>query len=340
MSIFSNNQKPDYTRTLQKGISYVRSLRGGLTDETGSREENLQRLKDELKNADAIVIGAGAGLSTAAGFTYSGERFERYFFDFRERFGIRDMYSGGFYPFPDEETRWAWWARNIYYNRYIDPPHPVYRDLLALVKDRDYFVITTNVDHCFQRAGFDKQRLFYTQGDYGLFQSADGRIPKTWDNETWVRKAMGAQGFVPDENGVFQVPKDRLISMRIPRELIPVCPDGSPATMNLRIDDTFVEDAGWHAAAERYAEFLQEREGKHILFLELGVGSNTPMIVKYPFWAMTAANPKAVYACLNYDEAVCPEQIRAQSICMDGDSGDVLKQLRNPAFCRRMGGGI
>jgi NAD-dependent SIR2 family protein deacetylase len=200
--------------------------------------------------------------------------------------------------------------------------------LYELVKDKDYFVITTNVDHQFQRAGFDKERLFYTQGDYGLFQSAGGRIKKTYDNEAWVMKAMAAQGFIPDENGVFRVPEDRMLALRIPSELIPLCPDdGGPVSMNLRADDTFVEDEGWHAAAERYARYLQENEGKHVLFLELGVGGNTPMIIKYPFWAMTAENPKAIYACLNYNEAVCPEQIRAQSICLDGDSGDLLRRL-------------
>ena len=328
MSIFSDKQKADYTQTLHKGISFVRSLRGGLTDDTGSREENLQRLKDEIKNSDAIVIGAGAGLSTAAGYTYSGERFERWFFDFKERLGLTDMYSGGFYPFPDDETRWAFWARNIYVNRYLAPPKPVYDDLLALVRGRNYFVITTNVDHCFQRAGFEKERLFYTQGDYGLFQSADGRIKETYDNEAWVRKAMAAQRFLPDESGAFRVPKDRLISMRIPRELIPTLPNGGPVTMNLRVDDSFVEDAGWHAAAERYAQFLRAAEGKHVLFLELGVGGNTPMIIKYPFWAMTAENPNAVYACLNYAEAVCPELIKARSLCLNGDSGEVLKALQ------------
>ena len=328
MKLFSNKQKADYMQTLQKGISYVRGLRGGITDDTGSREENIRRLKDEVETADAIVIGAGAGLSTAAGFTYSGERFDRYFFDFRDHYGIRDMYSGGFFPFPDEETRWAWWARHIYFNRYIEAPKPVYQDLLSLVRDREYFAITTNVDHQFQRAGFDKERLFYTQGDYSLFQSAGGRIKKTYDNEAWVMKAMAAQGFIPDENGVFRVPEDRMLALRIPSELVPVCPDdGGPVSMNLRADDTFVEDEGWHAAAERYARYLQEHEGKHVLFLELGVGGNTPMIIKYPFWAMTAENPKAVYACLNYNEAVCPEQIRAQSICLDGDSGDLLRRL-------------
>jgi len=329
MNGYSNGRKPDYTRTLEKGIAFVRGLRGGLTDDTGRREEGLRRLADEIRTADAIVIGAGAGLSTAAGYTYSGERFDRWFFDFAERFGIRDMYSGGFYPFPDDETRWAWWARNIYVNRYLDPPGSVYRDLLVLVGDRDYFVITTNVDHCFQRAGFDKRRLFYTQGDYGLFQSAKGVVRKTYDNEAWVMEAMQAQGFVRGEGGAFEPPRDGRLSMRLPHALIPVCPDdGGPVSMNLRADDTFVEDDGWLAAADRYAAFLQAREGRRMLFMELGVGGNTPMIIKYPFWAMTAENPKAVYACLNYDEAVCPAAIRARSICIDGDSAEALKALK------------
>ena len=322
-----SNKENGYTDTIQKGLAAVRGFRSGLSRGTGSREENIGRLKKELETADAVVIGAGAGLSTAAGLTYSGERFERYFFDFIERFSIPDMYSGGFWPFPDEETRWAWWARHIYYNRYIDAPRPVYQKLLELVRDRDYFVITTNVDHQFQRAGFDKTRLFYTQGDYGLFQRADGRGGRTWDNEEWVMLAMEAQGFVRDEDGVFQVPEDRGISMRIPHDLLPHSPDGGRVTMNLRSDDTFIEDEGWQKATANYSAFLRENAGKRVLFLEIGVGANTPVIIKYPFWAMTAENPKAVYACLNHSEAVCPGQIEKQSICIDGDCGEVLDRL-------------
>ena len=293
-----------------------------------SRQENLARLKNEIETADAIVIGAGAGLSTAAGFTYSGERFNRYFFDFAKEYGIRDMYSGGFYAFPDDETRWAWWARHIYFNRFIDAPKPVYRNLLELVKDKDYFVITTNVDHQFQRAGFDKRRLFYTQGDYGLLQSVNPQIRKTYDNEDWVIKAMKAQGFVRNEAGIFDLPSDRKITMRIPSELIPKCPDdGSEMTMNLRADDTFVEDEGWHRASSAYSEFLKKHEGRHVLFMEIGVGANTPVIVKYPFWQMTYNNPNAVYACLNYNEAFCPREIEKQSIVIDGDSGEVIEEL-------------
>ena len=317
-----------YLETIQKGIAGVRRFSSGISRGIGTRRENLERLKNEIETADAIVIGAGAGLSTAAGFTYSGERFEKYFFDFAARFGIRDMYSGGFYPFPDAETRWAWWARHIYFNRYVEAPKPVYRDLYELVKDKDYYVITTNVDHQFQTAGFDKKRLFYTQGDYGLFQSVNPKIRKTYDNEDWVMQAMEAQGFVRNADGVFDVPADNKISMRIPTELIPKCPDdGSDMTMNLRSDDSFVEDEGWHRASAAYSDFLKSRDGLHVLFLEIGIGANTPVIVKYPFWQMTNDNENAVYACLNYNEAYCPHQIEERSIVIDGDSGEVIKQL-------------
>ena len=317
-----------YLESINKGIHAVRNFRGGMTEGKIPREEAIARLKTEVETADAIVIGAGAGLSTAAGFTYSGERFQKYFGDFARRFGIRDMYSGGFYPFPDAETRWAWWARHIYYNRYIPASKKVYEDLRTLVQDKDYFVITTNVDHQFQRAGFDKKRLFYTQGDYGLFQSVNPTIRKTYDNEEWVMKAMEAQGFARNSEGIFDLPAEGSISMKIPSELIPKCPDdGSDVTMNLRADDSFAEDEGWDRASAAYADFLRRHEGLHVLFLEIGVGGNTPVIIKYPFWQMTNDNKNAIYACLNYNEAVCPKQIENRSIVIDGDSGAVIKQL-------------
>ncbi len=268
----------------------------------------LRHLHEALEAADAVVVGAGAGLSTAAGFTYSGERFERYFGDFAAKYGIRDMYSGGFYPFPAPEEFWAYWSRYILVNRYMDAPKPVYDALLRLVADKDYFVITTNVDHCFQKAGFDKKRLFYTQGDYGLFQCSEPCCQETWDNEAAVREMVGRQR-----------------DMRVPSELVPRCPHcGKPAAMNLRCDDTFAEDEGWHAAAARYAAFLRSRETQRVLYLELGVGGNTPAIIKYPFWRMTAKNPRAVYACLNLGEAYAPDAIRERSICIDGDIGEIL----------------
>ena len=323
-----NEQPNGYLETIQKGLDGVRGFRGGLSLGIGTRAEQIGRLKTELKTADAIVIGAGAGLSTSAGFVYSGERFRYWFSDFAERFGITDMYSGGFYPFPDEETYWAWWSRNIYCNRYVAPPKPVYENLLRLVSGKDYFVITTNVDHMFQRAGFAKERLFYTQGDYGLFQQKKPVAQKTWDNEAWVLQAMAVQGFVRNPAGVFVLPENGKISLQIPSSLIPRDPeDGSPVVPNLRVDDTFVEDEGWHRASAAYADFLQKHERQHVSYLEIGVGSNTPVIIKYPFWQMTNDNPNAVYCCLNYNEAYCPQQIEKRSICIDGDTGTLLETL-------------
>lgn len=271
----------------------------------------IPKLKTALDEADAVVIGAGAGLSTSAGFTYDGERFHKYFADFEAKYGFHDMYSGGFYPYATPEEHWAYWSRYILINRYTDAPKPVYKELFRLVKDKDYFVITTNVDHCFQEAGFDKKRLFYTQGDYGLFQCSEPCCQETWDNEAVIRQMVAEQ-------------KD----MKIPSALIPRCPHcGKPLTMNLRSDDRFVEDEGWHAAAGRYANFLRTREGQKVLFLELGVGYNTPVIIKYPFWQMTAKNPRATYACINRGEVFCPGEIADRAVCVDGDIGEVLEKV-------------
>lgn len=282
---------------------------------TGSCSDEIKRLNTALAEADAVVIGAGAGLSASAGFTYSGERFEKHFGDFQEKYGIQDMYSGGFYPFPTPEEYWAWWSRHIDCNRYADAPKPVYRDLLELVKEKDYFVLTTNVDHQFQRAGFDKQRLFYTQGDYGLWQCSQPCHQETYDNEETVRRMVAEQR-----------------DMKVPTELIPRCPRcGRPMTMNLRADDAFVQDEGWYQAARRYDEFIRRHQDGKVLFWELGVGYNTPGIIKYPFWQMTAQNPDAVYACLSLGQAACPADISKQSICIDADIGSVLQLVLKPS---------
>jgi len=278
---------------------------------TKDYSNEIKKLRKAIENADAILIGAGAGLSTSAGFTYDGNRFDSFFSDFSQKYGFKDMYSGGFFPYPTEEERWAYWSRYVYVNRYMDAPTPVYKRLLGLVKDKDYFALTTNVDHCFQKAGFDKKRLFYTQGDYGLFQCSVPCCKETFDNEETIRKMMETQK-----------------EMRIPSELVPKCPHcGKLMTMNLRADDKFVEDSGWHKAAERYDLFVQRHRMMRILFLELGVGYNTPVIIKYPFWQMTAQNSKATYACINSGEAFCPEEIKTQSICINADIGDVLNEL-------------
>ena len=301
--------------------------RMSITKSTGTYSDNIKKLKDALADADAVVIGAGAGLSTSAGFIYNGERFEKYFSDFAARYRFADMYSGGFYPYATQEEFWAYWSRYIWVNRYMDAPKAVYEELFRLAEDKDYFVITTNVDHCFQKAGFDKKRLFYTQGDYGLFQCSEPCHSKTYENENMIREMVLSQGWVIGENNELILPEGASLKMAVPTEILPRCPVcGKPLTMNLRSDDKFVEDEGWHQAAERYENFLRTRNGK-LLFLEQGVGYNTPGIIKYPFWRMTEQNTDAVYACVNYGEAVCPSKIEKRSICIDGDIGDVLKQL-------------
>ena len=274
-------------------------------------ETEIKKLQEAVRSADAILIGAGAGLSTAAGLTYSGERFHQLFGDFEKKYGITDMYTGGFYPFPTEEERWAWWSRQIWCNRYTDAPKPVYQQLLSIVKDKDYFVLTTNVDHQFQRAGFDKKRLFYTQGDYGLLQCTKPCCQKTWDNEEQIREMVEKQ-------------KD----MRIPTELIPHCPNcGRLMTTNLRADDKFVEDAGWYEAAKRYDEFTEKVQGRKLLLLELGVGMNTPGIIKIPFLKMTMNDDKITYACIGLDDVWIPDEIKDRAIGIAADIAEVIGQL-------------
>ncbi len=270
----------------------------------------ISRLKTALHEAEAVVIGAGAGLSAAAGYDYGGARFSALFGDFERVYGFHDMYEGGFYPFPSREEFWAYWSRYILCNRYCPPPKRTYETLLALVKDKDYFVITTNVDHCFIRAGFEKERLFYTQGDFGLFQCSLPCHRKTYDNEAAVREMAEKQ-------------RDR----KIPHGLIPRCPVcGREMTVNLRSDDRFVEDEGWHAACERYIAFLGARKDSRILFLELGVGYNTPGIIKYPFQRMTAQNKRATYACVD-PAATCPDRIASRSVLVRRDADEALSLL-------------
>jgi NAD-dependent SIR2 family protein deacetylase len=295
---------------------------------TEDYSDNIMRLKEAIDEADTVVIGAGAGLSTAAGFTYSGKRFREFFSDFSEKYGFQDMYSGGFYPYETLEEYWTYWSRYIYINRYMNPSVSVYDKLYNLVKDKDYFVLTTNVDHCFQRAGFDKNRMFYTQGDYGLLQCSKPCHMSTYDNEALVRQMVEAQGYVIEIDGALTLSDDVTPQMSVPTELIPYCPKcGAPMSMNLRADDTFVEDEGWHLASERYADFLRTRSNQKVLFLELGVGSNTPGIIKYPFWQMVQENSKAVYACLNFGEAYAPKEIASRSILIDGDINEILAKL-------------
>ena len=273
--------------------------------------EQIGKVRQALHEADAVVIGAGAGLSTSAGLTYSGPRFQEHFGDFIQKYKIQDMYSGGFYPFETLEEHWAWWSRQIMINRYEKAPKPVYDELLKLVHDKDYFVLTTNVDHQFQLAGFDKARLFYTQGDYGRWQCSEPCCQKTWDNEETVRRMVAEQR-----------------DMRVPTELVPHCPVcGRPMTMNLRCDNTFVQDEGWYAAYSRYEDFLRRHGNAKVVYLELGVGGNTPVIIKYPFWKMTYQNANAFYICINLSESCCPKEIQTRAVCINRDVGATLHEL-------------
>lgn len=293
---------------------------------------SVEKLGAAIRSADAIFIGAGAGLSTAAGFTYAGERFMKYFGDFHRKYRFADMYSGGFYPYATPEERWAFWSRNIYVNRYMDPPKPVYGDLLKLVRGREYFVLTTNVDHCFQKAGFDKSRLFYTQGDYGLWQCSKPCHSATYDNGETVRRMLEAQGFAIAGNGELTLHQGVAPLMTVPTELVPRCPRcGRPMSMNLRADDTFVEDAGWHAAARRYTDFARAHAHDRALYLEIGVGWNTPGIIKYNYWNSANDNPDATYACLNHDDARIPRELEGRSIAIEGDSAEVIAALASDA---------
>lgn len=277
----------------------------------GISPESVRKLKDAIDGADAILIGAGSGLSTAAGLTGAGDRFRRFFSDFIQKYHFRDMYTAGFYPFPTKEEFWAYWSRYILINRYETPPKPVYPHLLKLVKEKDYFAVTTNVDHCFQKAGFLKEQLFYSQGDYGLFQCSVPCHRRTYDNEEVILRMIAEQ-------------KD----MRIPSELVPRCPKcGAPMAMNLRSDETFVEDFGWNEAASRYVEFVEKHLGKKLLLLELGVDSN-PAIIRYPFWKLTAQNPNTLYVCVNSGETQCPPQIESRSIVVNADLADLIEALQ------------
>ena len=291
--------------------------------------DSIQKAKLAISNADAIVIGAGAGLSSAAGFTYSGERFQKYFGDIERLYGFHDMYSGGFYPYETAEKKWAVWSRNIYINRYMDAPKPVYKELLKVVKDKEYFVITTNVDHCFQKAGIDHSRLFYTQGDYGLFQCSVPCHNKTYDNEETIKKMVQAQGYEFDKNGDLTLTKGISLKTEVPSELIQYCPVcGEPMELNLRSDNTFVQDDGWDKASQRYDDFLKRYLNTRIVFLEVGVGYNTPTIIKIPFWKYTLLNESATYICINNGQTTVPSEIESQSICIDGDAAEIISRLK------------
>ncbi len=278
---------------------------------TMNYSQKIKRVSELLSTCETIVVGAGAGLSASAGLLYTGERFERLFADYIKAYGLHDMYSAAFYPYPSEEALWGYWSLHIYHNRYAAVLNSTYDKLKKMVEDKNHFVITTNADHLFIQSGFDKERLFYTQGDYGLFQCSVPCHQKTYDNKKEIYEMVARQK-----------------NLKIPGELVPHCPRcGKVMTQNLRKDSTFVEDEGWHNAQNRYANFLQENQRKAVLYLELGIGGNTPGIIKYPFWQYVHQNKNAQYVCINLQEAAAPSEIIDRSVLLQEDIGSVLQDL-------------
>lgn len=270
----------------------------------------LRKLVEYFEQADAVLIGAGAGLSTAAGYVYSGKRFYENFHDFIDKYGFTDMYSGGFYKFSSLAEYWAYWSRYIFINRYNYIKNTCYDTLLELIKDKNYFILTTNVDHKFQQTGFDKQRLFYTQGDYGLIQCSKPCHNKTYDNKDIILNMVNQQ-----------------TNMKVPEDIIPYCPlCSNPLVPNLRADNTFVEDDGWHEAQNRFLHFMEKHMASKILYLELGVGYNTPSIIKYFFIRQTAENKNSIYVLVNLNDYY-PEEIKKRTLCFNMDINRVLNDI-------------
>lgn len=276
-----------------------------------SYEEQIKLASTYIKNADYILIGAGAGLSSAAGLTYSGKRFEENFKEFIDKYGMTDMYSAGFYPFPSEEARWGYWSKHSYINRIEPEGLPLYRQLLKIIESKDYFVLTTNVDYQFQKSGFDESRIFATQGDYGLIQCMHGCHNKTYDA-------------IEMFNQMNQAVKDCLV----PSYMVPKCPVcGGPMTMNLRCDQYFVEDEKWNIAADYFDKFLKTIKNKKIVLLELGVGFNTPAIIRFPFEKMMRENNNATLVRLNLDEAIVPKNFGKRAIGINEDLNKSISDL-------------
>ncbi len=277
---------------------------------TENYENRIKTAKELIEKADFVLIGAGAGLSTAAGFEYGGAFFQENFKDFADKYGMTDMYSAGFYPFKTSEEKWAYWSRMIYHNRYKTKSNKTYESLLQIVKDKNYFVITTNVDHQFQLAGFDKSRLFYTQGDYGLFQCSEPCHNKTYDNEQMVMQMIAQQH-----------------DCRIPTELIPRCPVcHKEMSTNLRSDDTFVQDEGWNEHCNAYVHFVDKMKGTVVL-IEIGVGYNTPGIIKYPFERLVYQNRNYHLIRINKDYPEVYDEIKKKSVSFDEDVNKIFADL-------------
>jgi len=278
-------------------------------------EDQIKRAAERISQSDAVLIGAGAGASTAAGLRYDGRRFTDNFAEFIEKYGrqaMRDMYTAGFYPYPSEEAKWGYWSKHALLNRFDPPALPLYTRLYEMLKDRDYFVLTTNVDHQFYKAGFKFERIFAAQGDYGKIQCQRGCHPRTYDAEALFREMDAARR-----------------NCLIPSKLVPKCPVcGGRMAMNLRCDNYFVEDEAWHVAADRYADFLEKNSSKNVVLLELGVGFNTPVIIRFPFEKMVREHKSCSLIRLNRDEAVVPESFGKRAIGIGGDMAKAISDIR------------
>lgn len=283
--------------------------------QTTPYEEQIKQAAKQIKEADRILIGAGAGLSTAAGLTMGGSRFTDNFKDFIEKYGgpyMRDMYCAGFYPFPSEQAKWGYWSKSGMVNRVLPGALPLYKKIYKLVETKEHFVLTTNVDHQFLLSGFDEENVFATQGDYGLIQCKRGCHPKTYDAVKRFKQMDAARR-----------------DCSIPSYMVPKCPVcGGPMEMNLRSDQYFVEDEAWHKSEKRFGEFLRKCENQKTVLLELGVGFNTPTIIRFPFEKLVREHKDMSLIRLNLDEAVVPEEFEERVIGIDEDMVKSVEDLR------------
>ncbi|WP_404900444.1 Sir2 silent information regulator family NAD-dependent deacetylase [Priestia filamentosa] len=271
----------------------------------------IEKAKKEIEDTEFILIGGGAGLSAAAGITYGGKRFTDNFSAFIKKYGLTDMYSSGFYPYKTQEERWAYWAKHIYVNRFEPGPTILYKDLYQLVKDRTYFVITTNVDSQFEKSGFPVDKIFEVQGNYGYLQCAQGCHDKLYYNESLVREMI-----------------KKTVDCQIPSELVPICPVcGGNMDPNLRINQYFVQDEKWYKQNKLYNEFLKQSEGKRNVYIELGVGFNTPGIIRYPFEQMTYHNEKATLIRLNKENSTGMKENADKTVTFNEDIKEVVSEI-------------
>lgn len=272
----------------------------------------ILQAKQAIKQADYIIIGAGSGLSTAAGLLYSGEKFEKDFREFIEKYHFDNLYSASFYEFKTQEEKWAFFAKMIKLNRYNEKPLKLYQELYEIVKNKEYFVLSTNVDGQFYNSGFDKDKIFEVQGDYSYLQCENACHNKLYNNkelvEKWLRNTKNC---------------------KIPSDLVMKCPVcGGNMDMNLRKDANFVQDKNWYRQSEKYEDFLSRSKGKNVVLLEIGVGFNTPGIIRFPFERMTAISEKTTLIRINKDYPNPMLEIKNKTISFDEDTNKIIEDLK------------